>query len=74
MPIYEYRCRSCEADFEELVRSAEAEKSVKCPECGGRKVDRRLSVFAARETAPCGQTSSASPCSRCGDGQGSCGL
>ena len=40
MPIYEYRCRTCEKDFEELVRSAEAASSVRCPTCGGYKIDR----------------------------------
>ncbi len=73
MPIYEYRCRACDKDFEELVRSAEAAASVACPECGSRRIDRKLSVFAARETAPCGVTSS-SPCGRCGSAGGACDL
>jgi putative FmdB family regulatory protein len=45
MPIYEYVCMSCEAHFEELVRYDDA--SPACPDCGGSKVSRQLSVFAA---------------------------
>lgn len=75
MPIYEYRCSACEADFEELVRTSSAEKSVACPKCGSRKISRKLSVFAARETAPCGVTSGTpGPCGRCGNAAGSCEL
>jgi len=45
MPIYEYRCRKCGKDFELLVRSAR--DAVSCPDCGGKQVERQLSVFAA---------------------------
>ena len=31
MPLYEFRCRSCETVFEELVRVDEVRV---CPECG----------------------------------------
>ena len=43
MPLYEFTCRTCEHDFEALVYNGEA---VECPECSGRKVERRLSVPA----------------------------
>lgn len=33
MPIYEYKCESCEKIFEELVLPGEKEPE-KCPECG----------------------------------------
>jgi putative FmdB family regulatory protein len=74
MPIYEYQCRSCDKPFEELVRSAK-EEVVKCPACGSGKLDRRLSVFAARQ-AEGASPAAVSPggCGRCGDprGPGSC--
>ena len=31
MPIYEYRCRDCDATFEVMVRAGDA---VTCPRCG----------------------------------------
>ena len=34
MPIYEYRCQSCEKTFEFMQRMSEAPKS-SCEECGG---------------------------------------
>jgi putative FmdB family regulatory protein len=49
MPIYEYRCLECGEKFEELVRSMNNHKpEVKCPECGGRKVEKLLSSFRCR--------------------------
>ena len=44
MPIYEYVCMKCESHFEELVRGDEEPA---CPDCGGAKVARQFSVFAA---------------------------
>lgn len=34
MPIYDYRCGTCGADFEEYAKVADYEKPSKC-ECGG---------------------------------------
>jgi putative FmdB family regulatory protein len=43
MPIYEYRCTACGAEFEELVRS---DTKVACPECRTTRVAKQLSVPA----------------------------
>lgn len=49
MPIYEYRCLECEEKFEKLVRSMNNPTSeVKCPKCGGWKVEKLLSAFGLR--------------------------
>lgn len=48
MPIFEFECSQCHTDFEELVRNSEAASKVECPNCGGRKVKKKLSTFAAR--------------------------
>ena len=47
MPIYEYVCMQCESHFEELVRNGEEPP---CPDCGGAKVKKQFSVFAAHGT------------------------
>lgn len=44
MPIFDYRCRSCGADFELLVRSASVPT---CPRCGSQALDRQVSAPAA---------------------------
>lgn len=46
MPLFEYRCESCGTVFETLVRTA-AEKPEKCPKCGGAKLVKQFSTFAA---------------------------
>jgi putative FmdB family regulatory protein len=43
MPVFEYRCLGCEAEFERLVFSLSA--TVRCPECSTDEVEKRPSVF-----------------------------
>lgn len=45
MPIYEYHCGACEADFEMLVT---ARTQVQCPSCESADVERLLSVFGMK--------------------------
>jgi putative FmdB family regulatory protein len=45
MPIYEYECRACGAQFERLVRTNDV---VTCPSCAGPDVERLLSMFAVQ--------------------------
>lgn len=45
MPIYEYHCGTCEADFEMLVT---ARTQVQCPSCESADVERLLSVFGMK--------------------------
>jgi putative FmdB family regulatory protein len=47
MPIYDYRCSACDAEFEQLVRS---DTRVSCPKCGGRKLERQMSLTARPAT------------------------
>ena len=72
MPIYEYRCNDCGADFERLVRTEGQE--VAC-ECGSEEVERQWSVFAAHMAGGgSAKTSSDAPaCTTCYPG-GSCSL
>jgi putative FmdB family regulatory protein len=74
MPLYEYACRSCEHEFETLVRGNALPS---CPSCRSEDLNRRQSVFAARA----GATSSIADvptggCGHCGDprGPGACSM
>jgi putative FmdB family regulatory protein len=46
MPIYEYRCKQCEGEFEKYV--AGASTAVACPSCASEQVMRKLSVFGLK--------------------------
>ncbi len=76
MPIFEYRCRSCDKKFEKLLIRRDAE--VLCPQCKAADVERLLSVcsFGSSDGSiqPAGTSScsscSATSCSSCGGGSG----
>lgn len=78
MPIHEYTCTVCRAEFEELVRG---EESIECPVCHEARVERRFSTFATSNPAKASPAQS-SPmggpggCGTCGDprGPGACQL
>jgi putative FmdB family regulatory protein len=36
MPMYEYKCESCEIVFSELRKISERTEPIACPECGGQ--------------------------------------
>lgn len=70
MPIHEYTCGQCGANFEALIRPA-AKTRVQCTRCGGRKVTRRLSVFGAKTAGAGGGGCAgckAKSCKGCGKG------
>ncbi len=46
MPIYEYNCPDCGAEFETLVKNAK--EKVVCPKCGQKKSKRLMSASAFR--------------------------
>lgn len=56
MPIYEYRCRNCDATFEVLVRAG---TTVTCPHCESSALDKLLSapfVLRGQTTRQVGHT------------------
>ncbi len=68
MPIFEFTCRKCGRQFEEILSLAELESEIqRCPACGAANVERNFSVFAT------GGGGSASGGSAGGGGGGSCG-
>jgi putative FmdB family regulatory protein len=76
MPIYEYVCRECSHAFEHLARSMNTPERVPCPECGSGKVERQMSVFAARQGSgggECGLMPGGTRCQQCpGAASGQC--
>ncbi|MCA9109716.1 MAG: zinc ribbon domain-containing protein [Planctomycetaceae bacterium] len=59
MPLFEFRCENCEAQFEELVRQGEQPE---CPHCESSQVEKLMSVAAGRVTAGSGNLPIASSC------------
>lgn len=43
MPLFEYRCDDCGAEFEEIVRG---DSKPKCPECESSSLKKLISGFA----------------------------
>jgi len=70
MPIYEYCCTACGHEFELMATMAQRDAEHACPECAARKVERKISVFAARQ-AEASSLPPAGGCGRCG-GPGPC--
>jgi len=75
MPLFEYSCKSCDHQFESLVRGTETPA---CPSCHGTTLERRQSVFAARTTNAVSASTPVQmgPCGSCGDprGPGACSM
>lgn len=70
MPLYEYSCRRCSRQFEELVFG---EAHPVCPACQSPDVERLLSVVAVARSEKA-SAAPPGPCGTCGDprGPGSC--
>jgi putative FmdB family regulatory protein len=74
MPIYEYKCDSCDNKFEKLIRRAADEQELSCPSCGERHLSQQYSTFAPHA----GSGPSAAPQGGCPGGMcrtpGMCGM
>jgi len=46
MPVYDYKCKKCGAEFEKFLRTLAAAGSVKCEKCGSAKVEKLVSCCA----------------------------
>jgi putative FmdB family regulatory protein len=64
MPIYEYHCEACGADFEAIVAFRDAD-AVECEKCGSPRVQRAASMFACSMEASGG---GGGPLPACGGG------
>jgi putative FmdB family regulatory protein len=66
MPIYEYVCDDCGAEYERIVTNAKTK--VACPKCESRKNTIQLSVFAVHGNG----TKSSGPSSGSSSSGGGC--
>jgi putative FmdB family regulatory protein len=76
MPIFEYKCKKCGKQFEELV-SGDRNKAIPCPSCKSSETEKLMSAIGSismgKSIGPCGSScSSAASCATSGGG-GSCG-
>ena len=61
MPIFEYVCKSCNDNFEKLVRSST--KEILCPKCGANETEKKFSAFAVSGVSVPSGGSSCGSCS-----------
>ncbi|HHX75177.1 MAG TPA: zinc ribbon domain-containing protein [Firmicutes bacterium] len=66
MPTYEYNCKSCGANFEVFIKSAD-KNSVTCPECRSRSLQEVYKFNLNKGSSP------ASACDICPSAQGGMG-
>ena len=75
MPIYEYKCKNCNNQFEALVLGRERSR---CPKCRGLRLEQLLSAFSTLSTSQRKESGldSSTACGSCGDpaGPGSCSM
>ncbi|RJO64950.1 MAG: zinc ribbon domain-containing protein [Candidatus Omnitrophota bacterium] len=63
MPIYEFICQGCGAQFEHLLRQSHEQAA--CPRCQAKTVKKILSSFAFVSKGKPGSSSASSGCSSC---------
>lgn len=67
MPIYEYKCPSCQLKFEVLRPLSQADEPAVCPACHNPGARRCISIFAAFSKGSSGNATAitGSACSGC---------
>ncbi len=56
MPIYEFKCKDCDNEFEMICSANDDTGDIACPRCGERKVEKIISLFSSS----CGSSGSCS--------------
>jgi putative FmdB family regulatory protein len=77
MPVFEYKCTTCNTKFEVLHKSSSKQDEVTCPECDSKKIDKLFSSFSPSVHAHesyCSQGKCGIPQGGCGCSGGSCGM
>ena len=47
MPLFEYVCLECGAEFEKLILNGRELDSIRCPGCNGGKLEEKFSSFSS---------------------------
>jgi len=63
MPLFEFQCKKCGNEFEELVKNSE--EKVQCPKCSSNQVSKKMSVFAHKSGEKFRSTATSSSCASC---------
>ncbi|UCD98768.1 MAG: zinc ribbon domain-containing protein [Chloroflexota bacterium] len=73
MPLYEYVCLDCRAQFDALRSIKDADAPIACQNCQGENTSRMLSLFFAHsdgrsvtQSAPACSSCATHACSTCG--------
>jgi putative FmdB family regulatory protein len=76
MPVFEYKCSSCNSKFEVLHKSSVKHEDVICPDCNSKEIKKLFSAFSASVQGNshngCNPESCGMPSARCGCSGGSC--
>ncbi len=66
MPLYEYNCQSC-GQTTEFLEKSDSRANHSCEHCGGKRMRKVFSPFAARTASPSHSHSAGGPsaCSAC---------
>ena len=63
MPIYEYKCSSCEHTFSMLQRIGQDGSELSCPKCGRAHPEKMFSAFASNNSTGSGYAPPTPSCS-----------
>jgi putative FmdB family regulatory protein len=44
MPVYDYRCTSCNSNYDVLHKGKELQENIVCPKCGSKEYKKLMSV------------------------------
>ncbi len=71
MPIFEFVCKECDHEFEELIQGP---RQAHCPSCASDDLEKKLSGFAVAVGPSKVAALPAGPCGSCGhpEGPGAC--
>ena len=73
MPVFEYRCLSCNTKYEIFHYTKEKEEDIICPKCKSNKYEKLLSTFSSNISSSNNTNEIPSACQSCCQGN-SCGL
>ena len=61
MPIYEFACLDCGAEFESLVRKALEITAVQCPACESKNLEEKFSCFSSASSGGSSASTNCAP-------------